>query len=762
MQTSYKLRALAAITAIAPCAIPAAQAATLEEIVVTATRRSESIQTVPISITALSSSRLEEARLEGVRDLAMITPGLNMNNRSNVFIPYIRGIGAQDTSGGQEASVSIYIDGVYQVSPHAGAMNFNNIERVEVLKGPQGTLFGRNATGGLIHVITKEPTQETEIFGKVGYGEFDTVTGQLYAGGGITDNLAADIAINYKDQGEGWGHNLYDGRETPVDHDEGIRSKWVYSGEDTKITFAADWQKNETGAGDMRGFLPGAVAVDGSTHQGGFYDINHNWPGTSSANWGDISSLPNATSSEVAESYVDNWGTMLTLEHDFDFGTFKSITSYREIEQFNTFDNDGTTGSYVEAQQDTNESETFTQEFQLLSDGDGRLNWIVGAFFMDDTSGYTGDNGLTIFGDQVLPIPGAYVSFFSQIETESLAGFAEISYELTESTSLTVGARLTQDTKTLIGEQHVFTVFPGVLGPGAPALNVIPYSAILPDNDKTWTEPTWKVSLEHHLNEDVMAYASYNRGFRSGSYNTVGVTGIPVDPELVDAYEIGLKGNFMDGRVRFNGAVFFYDFQDLQVVISRGASTDLLNAGKAEIYGFDGDLEAAITDNFSIRTGLSILDTEYTEFEVGNLCSHRGLDGRTYTGASIATAGQECDITGNELTRSPDMTYNIGFLYTQETDIGLISASMDYRWTDDFFWEIDNRLTEDAYGLLNGALSWKTIDETWGLTLWGKNLTDEKYTNFQVAQAGGAPSGVGDHYSPGAPRTWGVDVNFRF
>ncbi|MFA5632765.1 MAG: TonB-dependent receptor, partial [Porticoccaceae bacterium] len=600
----------------------------------------------------------------------------------------------------------------------------------------------------------------------VGYGNYDTWRGQLYIGGGITDNLAADIALNYLTQGEGWGKNLHNGHDTPTDYNEGIRTKWVWTGEETKVTFSADWQNNETGQGDMRIFQPGSVGANGHVHTGGFYDIEHNWPGGSNI----PPNIPNGDS-PVATSYVKNWGLTLKVDHQMSWADFVSITAHRELEQFNTFDNDGLPISLVDAQQDVNETETFTQEFQLMSNGEGRLDWIVGAFFLDDTSGYGGPNGLTLIGDHIIPIPGAMVSFLDPIETQSMAAFAEVTYDFTEATSLTVGARLTRETKEITGKQRIYFP-PGVFGPD----EVVQYiyfdetfeAANGVDLEETWTEPTFKISLNHNINDNVMVYGSYNRGFRSGSYNTVGVTGVPVKPELVDAYEIGFKSDLFDRRVRFNGAFFYYDFQDLQVVIARGASTDLLNAGEAEIYGFDGELEVSLSDNLTARAGLSLLETEYTKFEEGNLCSHRGPDGKTYSGDSPATVGQECNVTGNDMVRSPDTTFNIGFVYSKPLEYGIVGASLDYSWKDKFFWEVDNRLYEPSVGVLNGTLSWETPDEAFGVTLWGKNLTDEKYANFQVAQAScGAdcannPAGVGDHYSPAAPRTWGVDFNFRF
>ena len=734
------LRSCVLATLVTLGLIPAAHAQ-IEEVVVTATRRDESQQTVPISITALSSETLATARVEGVRDLGFVTPGLNMNGRSNVWIPYIRGIGAQDTSGGQEASVSIYIDGVYMSSPHAGSLSFNNIERVEVLKGPQGTLFGRNSTGGLINVITRDPGQELEVFGKLGIGDYETYNAQLYVGGGITDTVSADIALNYMDQGEAYGRNVFSGRETATDGDEGVRTKWIWEPSDsTKLTWTADYQKHESGQGDNRSLMPGSLGSDGTVHEGGFQDVNMNFP-----------------SDGETDGYVKNYGTMLKVQHSFDSVDFVSISAYREIKQFNVFDNDGLPSAVVEAIQHFNRTETFTQEFQLLSgDEDSRFNWIVGAFYLDDKSGYADPQGLQISGGQVLPIPGAYVQFVDPISTESIALFAEGTYSLTDRARVTLGGRYTEDKKEIGGEQRIFTVFPDILFPGAPALVTIPF-----DFDEKWSEPTYKLSFEYDVTDDAMLYASYNRGFRSGSYNTVGVTGVPVDPELIDAYEIGLKSEWLENRLRLNGAVFYYDFTDLQVVISRGASTDLLNAGKAEIYGLDMELQASATDNLTLRAGLSFLDTEYTEFETGTLCSTRLPDGHTVN-------TPPCSPKGNELVRSPEQTFNLGMVYRRPVDFGFIGASFDYKWTDDFFWEIDNRLVEPSYGLLNGQLFWQTADEHWGVALWGRNITDEEYSMFSVAQAscgaacGVNPFGIGDQYSAGAPRTWGVEVNFKF
>ncbi|MET0987646.1 MAG: TonB-dependent receptor, partial [Steroidobacteraceae bacterium] len=341
--------------------------------------------------------------------------------------------------------------------------------------------------------------------------------------------------------------------------------------------------------------------------------------------------------------------------------------------------------------------------------------------------------------------------FVDPIKTTSIAGFAEGTYHFTDSTRLTVGGRYTKDKKEIGGDARVYAG-DDVIAPGQPNS---PF-----DYDKTWSEPTWKIAVEQDVAEDAMAYVSYNRGFRSGSFNTVGVTGEPVDPEKIDAYEVGIKSQWLDNRLRVNAAAYYYDFDKLQVVVSRGPSTDLLNAAKAEIKGVDVEVEASLMENLTLRFGAALMDTEYTEFETGNLCSTRLPDGHT--------VGLECSPKGNELTRSPDQTFNLGLFYRQPVSFGFLGANLDYKWTDDFFWEIDNRLKESSYGLLNGQISWQSSDEHWGVSLWGRNITDEEYSMFSVSQAScGAscatnPFGIGDQYSPAAPRTYGVDLSFKF
>jgi iron complex outermembrane recepter protein len=712
--------------------VPTVQAQVLEEVVVTATRREESAQTVPVSITAISAAQLSDAGVAGIRDLGTLTPGLNMNARSNVWIPFIRGIGAGDTSGGQESGVAIYVDGVYMSSPHAGQFNFDSIDRVEVLKGPQGTLFGRNATGGLIQVITKDPTQKTEAFAKVSYGSYETSAISGYLGGGITPNLTADITVQYGDQGEGYGYNLFGGQRTRLqgDRDKGFRSKWIWTPTDaTKVTFAVDSQRHDTNTGDDRSLLPGSVAFDGTTKLGGFYDVNYNFP---------------------TYGFVENSGAMLKVQQNLSFANFVSITAYRKLREYNSFDNDALPTSVVEAQQYLRVN-TFTQELQLLSKPGGKLDWIVGAFFMHDLNGYVAPGGLKLNGVQVTGTAApVYVELMHSMDTQSIAGFAETTWHFDASNRLVTGVRVTRDQKRLAGEIRLDTT---AVGGGISVLSANNVTDNPPS--ASWTKPSVRIAYQHDFAKDIMGYASFNRGFRAGTYNTVGVTGVPINPETDNAYEIGLKSQWFDNRLRFNAAAYYTDYQGLQVVISRGPTTDTLNAGAARIEGLELDLEAAVTDQLTLRAATSLISSKYTQFVSGDLCSIRNNLGQT-------TLGPVCSPQGNELLRTPKETVNLGLNYKVPVGYGTLQGDLDYFWTAKFNWELDGRLVEPAYGLLNGRISWEHPNQHFGVAAYGKNLTGTKYSSFDVSQAGSRGGiGIGDQYVAGAPLTWGVELNFK-
>ena len=719
--------ALSAMAVILSVVIPmkahAQGAGAIEEILVTATKRSQSMQDVAISMSAFSGEQLEELGIDEPLALNFQIPGLMMNQQNGGLTPVIRGIGTLDVSAGQESSVSVYIDGMLSVAPYGNTFSFNNIERIEVLKGPQGTLFGRNSAGGLIHVITKTPQQETEVYGSVSFGDYDTLRAKLYATTGLSDTLAADIAITYLNQDKGYGENVDTGTEFDTQEDLLIRSKWLWTPtEKTTVTAAFMYSDTEYTCCIAKQFLPDAVGLDGVTgYTGDFYNIT-----------GLID--PDATS--------DGYNIALTIEHEFANFTIKSITSYQELDAFQSFDNDQTLVPIVDVWIDEQLYETWTQEIQLISNTDSRLQWIVGAFYMDDEAGFGGPYGLGLEGAGV---GGVGLSIDGIISTESIAVFGEITYAISESTELTVGARYTDDQRDhLAGIQVHIPIFDadGNFVGGPEVAVALPPTA----NDESWNEPTYRVILSHRFNDQVMVFGSYSRGFKAGNFNAVGPFDLPTEPEIVDTFEIGFKSDLFDRRLRLNGAIYYNEYDDIQLGVTVGPSIVTVNATSAESQGFEFDATAVLSDNLELLFGFSYIDSEILDFP-NAICFFPNPAG----GSDEVI----CDASGNTLPRAPEFTFNIAPTLTVPMGGGHFRATIGLYYNDGFFWTFDNVREESSYTLLNASIGWTAADERWGIRLFGANLLDEEYSRFTAIQ------GVGDSFVAANPMTYSLELNFR-
>lgn len=329
-------------------------------------------------------------------------------------------------------------------------------------------------------------------------------------------------------------------------------------------------------------------------------------------------------------------------------------------------------------------------------------------------------------------------------DTESYSAFVQATYDLSESTSLTGGLRWTNDDRELT--ENGFLDF-GVAQVAFPELKA---------ND-SWDEPTWRLALDHQLNDNALVFASYNRGFKSGAYATstaagdlqLGRVSAPVDPEILDAYEVGFKVDFPESALRLNGALFFYEYENLQFERVEGGIASILNAAEAEILGAELEMNWLAADKFEIRAGLSYIDGEYTEFPDAPFTSQNP----EFPFGNATTFG---DASGNSLVRTPDYTFNIGGVYTIETAMGILALSGQYAYNDGFPWEVDNRLVQESYDIVNAEVSLASRDDSWRVRLFGKNLFGEEYSIYSVSAS------FGDTVSPAAPRTWGVSVGYNF
>ena len=413
------------LVAVAGMLASGAASAQIEEVVVTAQRRAESMQDVPITVSAVTADTLRTLGAIDVLDLASTAPGLYVGRQLASPLIYLRGIGTTSTQGGQESPTALYVDGVYYAELPGLNFSFNNIERIEVLKGPQGTLFGRNATGGLVQIVTKDPSQDAQL--DIGFtaGNYETFGGKLYATTGIGDNLAADIAFVGSDQGEGWGDNLTLGVETGLTDEYGVRSTWLWTPSDaTSVRASVDYTKTETTVGLSRQAAPGSRSFDGQGPPDDIYD--------------DLSNIENNEEIEAV-------GAALKISHSFDAVDFVSITGYRDTDTDLAFDQDNTPIPLVNAPI-FYRTDQFSQELQLLSNDSERFDWIVGLYYLDLDFDYELVlNGLAFAG------AGGFDDRHSRQTVKSYAGYAQGTLAVGDASNLTAGIRYTSDEREFAG-----------------------------------------------------------------------------------------------------------------------------------------------------------------------------------------------------------------------------------------------------------------------------------------------------------------------
>jgi iron complex outermembrane receptor protein len=678
----------------------------IEEVTVTAQRRAESVQSVPISISTVSTGQMEQAVLLRTDDLMQVVPGLVVTRQLSGGTIYIRGVGSQSIQPGVESPVATYVDGVYYPTATGSIFSFNNVRQVEVLRGPQGTLFGRNATGGLISIKTLMPSAEESMVGSIGYGDYETVTGDLYLNGG-SDTLAGDVAMYGTYQGEGFGQNLVTGEDVNYIREVAVRSKVLWSPtQEDRFIFGADWSRDETDLGVVRPVYPGGVLIDGSTYVGQPYDSRSNYP---------------------EEVKVDHWGLSLTYERDFGSMKFTSLSAYRDLVYSFSLDQDSTPVPLVNVNAEE-DSHSFQQELILVGETP-RFTWTAGVFLFFAENSY---NPLAVRSPIVPPLNFNTVT---QQDTQSYAVFTQETFHLGDNTNLTAGLRYTSDERRITGSQVSSAT-------GATLATA--------NDESTFPETTWRLALDHKLTEDVLFYVSYNRGFKSGVYATGSVANRPVEPEVLDAFETGLKSDLFDDVLRLNVAAFYYDYQDIQLNrIEQGAGI-LLNAAEGEAYG--GEVEATFAPRLEsamleINANLSLLHTEYTSFP----------DGPTFTpnpgGGNIPGVA---DLSGNEMIRSPGFTFNFGVAYSAPVGKGSIELSANYYRSDDFKWEPDGRLTQPAYDVVNAQIGYAFgHDQRYRFRLWGKNLTDSLYYTYAIESV------LGDSGGAAPPRTYGLAFDWE-
>ena len=688
----------------------------IPEVLVTAQKRSEKLQDVPITIDNVSGKQLEAMGVRSTEDLSVAIPGLNYTVATGYSAPYLRGIGSNNVGPGTESPVATYVDGVYIATPTAAVFALNGVSQIDVLKGPQGTLFGRNATAGVIQVTTLDPSATPGGEASFGYGNDDAYEGKIYLTGPLAPGLSINLSALDQDQEKGYGRNLNLNLETNRTTTEALRSKILWEATPaTQVTLSMDYTFLRSSEGISWRPLPGALTVLGTTFTGGLQDID-------------------STIQPLVRD--DQGGVSLKVDHDFGWARLLSITAYRQERIHQSID-----GSYglpipllqYQARTDTEQA---SQELQLVSRSSSPIKWVVGAYGFYSSGKY---DPADLTGSSLSPL--GEVILTSQQQARSGAVFGQATREIVADTSLTLGLRYTVEQRQ-VSTAEVGTLFGSDIPLGSTR------------GVKTFTAPTWRVSLDHKFSSDVLAYVSYDRGFKSGEFDTTAIPTVVVRPETVDSFELGVKSTAFERRLRLNLALFYSDYNNMQVPAygtgtgSAAAFESLKNAAQAEIYGFDADARLAVTHDLTFTAGLEALHSTYKSFpnaEVGIPLP---------SGGNLVAPG---DVTGNHTILSPAFTGFISVDWRLPTSAADLTASATYAYNSGWYADPDNRLKQPAFNQVSARLTWKIIQDRLSLSIWGRNLTNEVYAEWLSDT-----TRTTDVYTPSPPRTFGFTLDSKF
>lgn len=703
----------------------------IEEIVVTAEKREANLQDVPMAISAVTANRLEQSAVGSTRDLTALVSGLVFTKSISNGMPFIRGVGQTLGDISAESPSAIYVDGVYLMHPASGLFSLGSVERVEVLKGPQGTLFGRNATGGLIHLITKTPSfSASEGKVELGYGSYQTLTASAYGSSPISDNLAANLAVSYENRGEGYGKTLTPGRRFGKLESVSGLSKWVWKpGDRTRVTvdLIADYSKDD--AGTLIGTPEGSRPAGQGIGYLGFWTLPVAEPDTPSTRLSLTGSL--------------------NIERDLGWARVKNLFAYTRLEasiwpQLLT-PGLGTVANTPGFFHLKDSADTYSNELQLQAPAGADFQWVAGVYLLYDHAQdrrFSATTAAAFVARSPLSQDQS-----SEQKTTSYAVFAQATKTILPDTRLTLGARYTSDKKKVDGEAAIgnfSTYAAGLASVGAP-------------DSKRWGKVTWRASLDHDFTDSIMGYVAASRGFKSGVYNLGSFANPPVNPEVVTLYEVGVKSELFDRHLRLNASLFHQDYKDIQLKSGTmqlcgpaGCTfgTILFNAATSRMRGADVDFEAAL-GNLTLSGGFEYLDAKFKSFPVAPCTVPRPAP----QGGNVTI---NCDLSGAQMPRAPKFTGNLSATYRVDlSESGELSFAVNDAYNSGFAWDPDGRLRQNAYHLVSASITWRSVDERLTARIWGRNLLNEKIMANVI-------TGGSDLYYPDLPFTAGVSVGVKF
>ncbi|MCU0974690.1 MAG: TonB-dependent receptor [Steroidobacteraceae bacterium] len=737
------LAAAVAAALPAPAALAQQGSAAIEEIVVTARRTEESLQSVPVAVSAFSEATLERIGAVDSTGLQGMVPNLNIvqgRGSSNATNIYIRGVGQPDALQTFDPAVGFYVDEVYFSRIRGTQLDLYDIERVEVLRGPQGTLYGKNTIGGALNVVTRRPGQEPYRMVQITAGDYDQIEGRLSLAGPLTETLAGSVAVlralrdgYVTNPDTGAEYNDRDARAARValawDPSDNVSVDWAadYNKEDNALVLGQPINTLTTLFGVPILVLPADVPK---------------WDFKATPTPG----LPNSQE-------LEHWGTSLNARWDISESlSLKSITAYRKLDYIDYIDIDATTLETGDVLVDVDQDQV-SQELQATWQRD-RLTMVGGVYYLQENI----ESHQEAFADDLLTGPGGFTflrTIDDDLTTTSWAAYVNASYALTDRLNFGLGVRYTDEEKKYDRSTSTFSTFPGLTQDPAFAFKI-------KDN---WTDTSPMASVDFQATGNILLYARYAEGFKSGGFNgRANNPGeqAPYDPEEVTSYEIGLKSDWMDRTLRANVALFYNDYTDFQARVS-GIATDpgtglpspeltVLNAGELEIYGAELELSYMPMDALLLDLQVGYLDAEYKDFDDVRFTNFGGS--RAFQAPAF----------------SPEWTGRLGATYTLDLgDTGSLRFAGSTRFRSRMALAIDNTFTntdteieglfQDDYWLYDASVLWTDADGGFSVGVYGKNLADEVYrTDGQEFSSVGNIRTV--YY--GAPRTFSIVATLRF
>jgi iron complex outermembrane receptor protein len=727
----------------------------LEEIIVTAQKREESSQDIGIAISVLDSERLIKSDVNNIQDIQHRAPSLQVGESFGFAQLMIRGIGTDNPFAGGDPSVAMHIDGVVTGQSSAQFGSLFDLDRIEVLRGPQGTLYGRNTTGGSVNVITQKPTEETTGYARLSLGNYDLVKFEGAVGGSLSESLLGRIAVRSVDRG-GYGKNIATGGDIDDANQLSARGQLLWLITDTMDLRLAVEHHEE----DDTNYMPKFRAP--SYDPAPLPELEPQpTTGVRASDPRDLNSNVNLQNVRDQNSY--------TLEYNWtinDTMSLTSLTNQQDFEKIPQADFDMTADDFY-IWSESFDTEQFSEELRLAFNGE-RLRGLVGLYYY--TEDIASDNRLDIrlvpqvvadtvpglsgcgfddnVSDQIIgaPIDDLCFLFRGTAEAEAYAIFANIAYDLTDSLTLNLGARYSDETRE--GDTDYWTA------PGAPVLTFA--------DKRSFSDFTPSIRLEWRTADDLMFYGSFSQGFKSGIFLS-GQRSPVLEPELVDAWELGMKGTFLDRQLQLNSAAFYYDLTDLQQGRSVPAGTSGFtlvyeNAASAEIKGIEAELSWLATENLRIDASATYLDAAFSDYVTTDPFDTVFQQ----LGIIPPTVDLSQQLAGNSMVQSPKWSWMLGAtLDFKPTDGGWSgSTTVAASYKDKIYFSQFNHdaLSQDNVTVLNANISFTSPDERWTINAWGKNLTDETiYMGTFILNSSRTNAGF---LAP--PRTWGVTVGYNF